>query len=157
MIFSESDGSSSKRGSESSAVSPPYPLAGAAPPPPPPPPLVPLAPLTVDLSGHMLGAFDNANVPYPRTSGARFSANGQILVCFGRSPHQRLVQNTNSKVVPTPRALSAYDARLHMIQQMDTYHGPPTSQGGASVANVGPIPGRHHHHSHSPVTSFTFR
>ena len=47
----------------------------------------------------LMATFDNANVPYPRSSGARFSANGLILVCFGRSTHVRpLQQNDSNKV-----------------------------------------------------------
>jgi hypothetical protein len=46
-----------------------------------------------------MATFDNANVPYPRSSGARFCANGLFLVSFGRSAHLRpLQQNDGYKV-----------------------------------------------------------
>ncbi len=47
----------------------------------------------------LMATFDNANVPYPRSSGARFSANGLILVCFGRSAHIRPMQQSDSSKV----------------------------------------------------------
>ena len=47
----------------------------------------------------LMATFDNANVPYPRSSGAQFSANGLVLVSFGRSAHLRpLQQNDSNKV-----------------------------------------------------------
>ena len=52
------------------------------------------------------GAFQDASIPYPRTSGSRFCSNG-LLVCFGRPAYQIKVSNTSEGGL-TPRAYSAY-------------------------------------------------
>merc|ERR1719186_309452 len=60
--------------------------------------------------GHVLQgfrqSFQDSNIPYPRTSGARFCGNGH-LVCFGRPAYQKKVQNSQCPG-PTPRTYSAY-------------------------------------------------
>ncbi|XP_025832716.1 GATOR complex protein WDR59 isoform X2 [Agrilus planipennis] len=55
-------------------------------------------------SAEMVGSFNDACVPFPRTSGAKFGSVG-TLVCFGQSLRHR---RGNAKVdATTPRALSA--------------------------------------------------
>ncbi len=62
---------------------PPFPLAGAAMP----------AATPISMGPAHMASFDNANIPYPRYSGARFSRDGTTLVCFGRRTHQRTWKN----------------------------------------------------------------
>ncbi len=78
----------------------------------PSPPPFPLAGATLPSSSSFtmgpahLASFDNAHIPYPRTSGARFGRDGLTLVCFGRSAHQK---SGSSKAVSTPRSLAFFD------------------------------------------------
>jgi len=66
----------------------------------------------------ILGAFQDSNIPFPRTSGARFCGDGN-LVCFGRTRQYTvkvvnagntedngLATKRNKEVCKTPRALS---------------------------------------------------
>ncbi|KAG1704370.1 GATOR complex protein WDR59 [Nymphon striatum] len=55
---------------------------------------------------NMYGCYQDSNVPFPRTCGARFSGAGQ-LVCFARPNH---LQNMNVRNDLTPRSLSALAA-----------------------------------------------
>lgn len=61
----------------------------------------------VDPSNVPLQSFDDAYIPFPRSSGAKF-CSASILVCFGRPKHSRRV-TTNSTESKTPRALSALE------------------------------------------------
>ncbi|XP_008194273.2 GATOR2 complex protein WDR59 [Tribolium castaneum] len=55
---------------------------------------------------NVFGGYNDAYIPFPRTSGAKFCSVG-ILVCFGRAPHTR---RFSGKVeATTPRALSALE------------------------------------------------
>ncbi|UYV83740.1 WDR59 [Cordylochernes scorpioides] len=54
------------------------------------------------------GTFRDANIPFPRTSGARF-CGADLLVCFLRPPH---LQKINAPTEVTPRQLSALNAYL---------------------------------------------
>ncbi|XP_069692365.1 GATOR2 complex protein WDR59 isoform X2 [Periplaneta americana] len=55
------------------------------------------------------GSFQDAYIPFPRTSGAKFCSVG-VLVCFGRPPFARR-QSTRLES-PTPRSLSALGGNL---------------------------------------------
>lgn len=60
----------------------------------------------IEPSTTLLHSFDDAYIPFPRTSGAKF-CSVSLLVCFGRPKHLRRV---SSKVeTSTPRALSAME------------------------------------------------
>lgn len=59
-------------------------------------------------SSNIFGGFQNAYIPFPRTSGARFGSVDK-LVCFGRPFFRRLSTRMES---PTPRSLSALGANL---------------------------------------------
>ncbi|XP_047366050.1 GATOR complex protein WDR59 isoform X2 [Vespa velutina] len=61
-------------------------------------------------SSNMCTTYQDAYIPFPRTSGAKFCCVG-ILVCFGRSSYQR-----RSSIKPesiTPRALSALGSGIN--------------------------------------------
>ncbi|XP_076318578.1 WD repeat domain 59 isoform X2 [Tachypleus tridentatus] len=60
------------------------------------------------ISVPVYGSFQDASVPFPRTSGARFCGS-DFLVCFGRPPH---LQRMNAPTELTPRSLSALGAYL---------------------------------------------
>ncbi|KAI9557296.1 hypothetical protein GHT06_017122 [Daphnia sinensis] len=49
------------------------------------------------------------NIPYPRSSGARFCSTG-MLICFGRPSYLRRVNNKTSDTSTTPRSLSVNQA-----------------------------------------------
>ncbi|CAB4061269.1 WDR59 [Lepeophtheirus salmonis] len=55
----------------------------------------------------MIGVYQDTNIPFPRTSGARFCGMGQ-LVCFGFSPTIMIpIENKPKTQTKTPRAMSA--------------------------------------------------
>ena len=61
------------------------------------------------MPGTNLGNFQDANVPFPRSSGARFCGAGQ-LVCFGWAYTVKVTSanpTVKSSAIKTPRALSA--------------------------------------------------
>ena len=65
----------------------------------------------------------SSNVPYPRTSGARFSHNGLFLVTFGRHYNQQLTVTSFSGLTGiTPRALSDYESQTTALLQLDVCH-----------------------------------
>ena len=72
---------------------PPYPLAGATLP----------ASSSFSIGPVHLASYDHANIPYPRTSGARFGRDGVTLICFGRT------KSATNKTTPTPRSLAYFD------------------------------------------------
>ena len=55
---------------------------------------------------NVFGGYNDAYIPFPRTSGAKFCSVG-ILVCFGRAPHTR--RFSGKLETTTPRALSALE------------------------------------------------
>ncbi|KAH0809851.1 hypothetical protein GEV33_012941 [Tenebrio molitor] len=55
---------------------------------------------------NVFGGYNDAYIPFPRTSGAKFCSVG-ILVCFGRAPHAR--RFSGKLEATTPRALSALE------------------------------------------------
>lgn len=58
-------------------------------------------------TANVFGGYNDAYIPFPRTSGAKFCSVG-ILVCFGRPAQPR---RTSSKIeTTTPRALSALES-----------------------------------------------
>ncbi len=63
-------------------------------------------------SGALL--FNDTNVPYPRSSGARFSGNGTSLVCFARPGGQRALPRVSAQTTAslTPRTLAIYGAQV---------------------------------------------
>lgn len=74
---------------------PPFPLAGAT---------LPTS-SSFTLGPSHLASYDNAHIPYPKTSGARFSPDGMTLVCFGRVAHQK----SGNKATSTPRSMVYFD------------------------------------------------
>lgn len=65
----------------------------------------------VDPSNQPLLSFDDAYIPFPRSSGAKF-CSVNILVCFGRPKHSRRVTTSKNESI-TPRALSALEKLKH--------------------------------------------
>ncbi|XP_021927704.1 GATOR complex protein WDR59-like isoform X3 [Zootermopsis nevadensis] len=61
-------------------------------------------------SSNIYGSFQDAYIPFPRTSGAKFCSVG-ILVCFGRPPFARRLSTRLES--PTPRSLSALGGNLN--------------------------------------------
>ena len=89
------EGIASASGETAKPSPPPYPLAGATLP----------SSSSFALGPVHLASYDNANIPYPRTSGARFSRDGETLICFGRVAHHKSL----SKQTSTPRSLAFFD------------------------------------------------
>ena len=86
----------------------------------PSPPPFPLAGATLPSTSFTLGpvhfaSYDNAHIPYPRTSGAIFSPDGKTLVCFGRSNPRKISRKGSEK---TPRSLANFDVDSEPQQQV---------------------------------------
>ncbi|KAJ9579708.1 hypothetical protein L9F63_004634, partial [Diploptera punctata] len=64
----------------------------------------------LDSTNNIYSSFQDAYVPFPRTSGAKFCSVG-ILVCFGRPPFARRMSTRLES--PTPRSLSALAGNLN--------------------------------------------
>ncbi|XP_071547445.1 GATOR2 complex protein WDR59 isoform X3 [Panulirus ornatus] len=81
------------------------------------------APLSGGYPGQVYGSYQDHRVPFPRTSGARFSSAG-ILVCFARPTFMR--KGSSRTESSTPRSLSALGASItnFMLQISSTV---PTS------------------------------
>lgn len=84
----------------------------------PSPPPFPLAGATLPSTSFTLGpvhfaSYDNAHIPYPRTSGAFFSPDGRTLVCFGRSNPRKSRKSSER----TPRSLAYFDLDSEPQQQ----------------------------------------
>ncbi|GFG32156.1 hypothetical protein Cfor_09334, partial [Coptotermes formosanus] len=71
---------------------------------------------------NIYGSFQDAYIPFPRTSGAKFCSVG-ILVCFGRLPYAR--RSSARLESSTPRSLSALGGSLSSF-----------ALGGSSVAST---------------------
>ncbi|GLG98684.1 GATOR complex protein WDR59 [Gryllus bimaculatus] len=87
---------------------------------------------TLDQSNNIYGSFQDAYIPFPRTSGAKFCSVG-LFVCFGRPS---LARRTSTRLdSPTPRALSALGGNLSSF----TLSGSPTgnSQYSLMYSSVG--------------------
>ena len=103
MIFFSEMESSKPSGERPSP--PPFPLAGATLP----------GSNSLTMGPVHMASYDNANIPYPRTTGARFSRDGMTLVCFGRIAHQKhlkVIESekwTSSNSGLTPRSLASFD------------------------------------------------
>ncbi|KAK7790146.1 hypothetical protein R5R35_009355 [Gryllus longicercus] len=83
-------------------------------------------------SNNIYGSFQDAYIPFPRTSGAKFCSVG-LFVCFGRPS---LARRTSTRLdSPTPRALSALGGNLSSF----TLSGSPTgnSQYSLMYSSVG--------------------
>ncbi|PSN51284.1 WD repeat-containing protein 59 [Blattella germanica] len=61
-------------------------------------------------TANIYGSFQDAYIPFPRTSGAKFCSVG-VLVCFGRPPFARRLSTRLES--PTPRSLSALGGNLN--------------------------------------------
>ncbi|CAH1183281.1 unnamed protein product [Phaedon cochleariae] len=62
----------------------------------------------------IFGGYNDAYIPFPRTSGAKFCSVG-ILVCFGRPIHPRKL---SSKLDSTPRALTTTPRALSALENI---------------------------------------
>lgn len=79
----------------------------------------------------MFGEFPDHNVPFPRSSGARFCGDGH-LVCFGftrqymvkiQSPEldpAEVELGSSADIAKTPRALSAYSSKMSLLSNGST-------------------------------------
>lgn len=72
--------------------------------------------------GPVLGGYNDANIPFPRTSGAKFCSVG-TLVCFGRPLMARRISTTKSEPqTGIPRALSALAKRTSDHMTVSAYY-----------------------------------
>nr|CAD7194662.1 unnamed protein product [Timema douglasi] len=92
-------------------------------------------------------SFQDAYIPFPRTSGAKFCSAG-LLVCFGRPPFSRRMSTRLES--PTPRSLSALGGNLSSFN-LGGGHSTSTAQYSMMYSPAIQTP------TGDPLTSFFFQ